>query len=119
MKKIGLILVLFCLISYLYNNFFSSQMMTGTYVNRNYENDFINENPHISDTLVLFENNRFASRYWGKGVYKTSCTFRGTKISLKGNDGNGLTSYVNRIMYFGNPKIILYEDLNQYYEKID
>lgn len=119
MKKAGLILVLFCLISYLYNNFFTSQMMTGTYVNRNYENDFINENPHIADTLVLFENNRFVSRYWGKGVYKTSYTFRGTKISLNGNDGNGLTTYINRIMFLGNPKIILYEDLNQYYEKID
>ena len=133
-KSILLIASIFIAI-YAYNNFFTNNTLIGTYVNRNYENVFIGGNPHIVDTLILKKDNQFESPYYGKGKYKLNYTLNGTKIDLDYGEGftstniNGeqvtvsneesFSTYVNRIWFVGNPKIILFEDLNQYYEKID
>ena len=133
-KSILLIASIFTAI-YAYNNFFTNNTLIGTYVNRNYGDDFIGGNPHIADTLIVKKDNQFKSPYYGKGKYKLKYTLSGTEIELDYGEGytstniNGeqvtvsneesFSTYINRIRFVGNPKIILFEDLNQYYEKID
>ena len=110
-------------------------MILGKYVNRNYEDDFIGNIPHIADTLLLKENNQFESPYYGKGTYKLTYGLGGTKIKLNYGEGysseniNGeivtvsnkesFNTSMNRIWLIGNAQISLFEDLDQYYEKID
>ncbi|MFY0481379.1 hypothetical protein ACI6PS_02140 [Flavobacterium sp. PLA-1-15] len=118
MKKKVIYIFIVLLGIYVFNSFFTNSMVTGVYVNRNYENDFIAENPHVADTLIIKENYQIESSYWGNGSYKLEYTPEGTNITLKGN-GNSIHTYIRRKYFFGNPKIILFEDLDQYYEKIE
>jgi len=119
---------------YSYNHFFNNGMLLGKYVNRNYADDFIGYIPHIADTLIIKENNQFESPYYGKGTYKLTYGFGGTRIELRYGDGyssaniNGekvtvpneesFETSIDRIWFIGNPQILLFDDLNQYYEKI-
>jgi hypothetical protein len=123
------------MIVYIVNNFFSEEMLIGKYVNTNFSDDFIAEIPHKADTLILKKNNAFESRFYGKGKYKIIHSLGGTEIDLSYGEGYsstiingehikvsnkaGFSTYINRIMFFGNPKIILCEDLNHYYEKTE
>lgn len=94
-------------------------MITGTYVNRGYENSPVS--PNFADTLKLFEDYDFESKGIGKGRYKIFHTSKGTRIyfHIKDEYGNeGMNTYITRIWY-GNPKIIMFMDLSHYYEKID
>ena len=118
MNKKAVYLFIGIIVIYLFNSFFTNSMVTGVYVNRNYENDFVVEIPHVADTLIIKENHQIESSYWGNGSYKLEYTLEGTNIALKGN-GNSIHTYIRRKYFFGNPKIILFEDLNQYYEKIE
>jgi hypothetical protein len=135
MKKSILLIASIFIAIYAYNNFFTNNTLIGTYVNRNYENDFIGGNPHIVDTLILKKDNQFESPYYGKGTYKLSYGLGGTRIELHYGDGyssaniNGekvivpneesFETSIDRIWFIGNPQISLFEDLNQYYEKIE
>lgn len=110
-------------------------MLLGKYVNRNYRDGFIGYIPNIADTLVIKENNQFESPYYGKGTYKLTYGLSGTRIELHYGDGysstniNGekvktsneesLETTINRIWFVGNPQILLFADLSQYYEKIE
>jgi hypothetical protein len=121
MKKTIKILALIFIILYVFNSFFFEKMIVGTYFNRNYENGFITDNPHVSDKLVLLDNGTFISRYYGKGKYELYHSLGGTEISLESNSSSIMPfrTSVNRLYFLGNIKIDLYKDLNQYYEKID
>ena len=133
-NKLTIILLVFLMV-YVVNSFFTVRMLTGKYANRNFENGFISEIPHVNDTLIIKDNYEFESSFFGKGKYELKYSFSGTKINLLYGEGysstniNGkeirvsnkavLSTYINRILFFGNPKIILCEDLDQYYEKIE
>ena len=121
-KVIIFIFLLALITLFVINNFYTKQTLVGKYVNRNFENTLIGENPHIEDTLELFSNNEFSSPYYGKGKYKLSYGIDGTYIKLNYKDETGKTSFETSIykpLFFGKPRIILFDDLNQYYEKID
>lgn len=131
-------LVLFYLLSHLYNHFFTSGMITGTYVNCNYESSPVA--PNQPDTIQLFENGQLVSSSYGKGAYDVSYSMKGTSIHLTfkprkldvpplpvkevpenltyGQPIEPVYTYITRIWY-GKPKIILFEDLGHYYKKID
>lgn len=110
-------------------------MVIGKYVNRHYENEFIGNNPHVADTLSLKKNNKFESPYYGKGEYYLNYSTTGTQIMLTYGKGdftdtiNGkyikvpnqesLSTSIERKYFVGNPKITLFKDLDQYYEKIE
>ncbi len=87
-------------------------MLLGTYVNKNYENSIFGGNS--LDTLILFGNNQFKSKYWGSGRFELSYSFKGTTINM--NSSNSLTTTVYR-SWFSNPRILVTRDLNTYYEK--
>ncbi|KGO93792.1 hypothetical protein [Flavobacterium subsaxonicum] len=120
-NKTIICLVIVFTVVYVYNKFSTKSMIIGKYVNKNYGNTFIGENPHIADTLILYDNNHFRSGYYGDGEYKLFYGFNGTRIALSYKDkygDNGFTTSIDRLYFFGNLKINLYVDLNQYYEKI-
>ena len=97
-------------------------MITGVYVNTNYNKNYpIAEVPDSADTLVLFDNNTYKSGYYGTGKYKLDYSFGGTEISLISKDPSvgGFGSSFTRLNSFGNIKIDLFQDLELYYEKID
>ena len=124
MKKIIIVLVLFFVISFIYNHFFFKSMVVGTYVNRNNQDDFTGYIPNTPDTLKLFEDNSYNSYtngYHNNGKYKLSYSFGGTEISINPHDRSSMPfqTTINRLYSFGNIKIDLFEDLDQYYEKID
>jgi hypothetical protein len=116
----GIIIFLY-LNYYLFNNYFTKKMIVGSYVNKNYQIEpWIEYIPYQADTLVLFHDGKFSSTFWGQGNYKISYSIRGTAIQLinKNPSNMGLNTNITR-MGVGKPKIILFKDLNQYYEKID
>lgn len=53
----------------------------GTYVNQNYERLCVAEISDKPDTLILYDNNKFISLYYGSGEYEIT----GTKINLTYN----------------------------------
>jgi len=96
-KKYLLIVTLIFLIFYLISNFYTKEMVVGIYVNRNYNNTFINDIAHKEDTLKLFNDNKFTSPYYGNGTYKLIYEIDGTYIRLSYNDGTGRTSFKTSI----------------------
>jgi hypothetical protein len=109
------------IISHLYNNFFFESMIIGKYANKNFKYRAIAEVPHIPDTLYLDLNNKYISKYWGKGTWSITHSIEGTYIRLESYEkefGPSISTYFSRIWY-GKPKIIMFMDLNHYYEKID
>ncbi len=111
---VGIFFIFFVLI-YSYNNFFSKKMLTGTYVNINYENSPAVETAKRTDTLYIYEDNSFYSRYYGKGTYHLSYSFSGTKIDMS-YKSSGRNTFIKRD-WFGKPKIILFRDINHFYIK--
>lgn len=124
MKKLligGITLIIVYFVFYLYNNFFTEKMLLGTYVNKNYEQKHLTELSKIRDTIQLFENRKYTSGYFGKGTYRISYSIKGTSIVLKYNYEMGKAqrgAYIKRIN-FGNPQIIMSNDMNYFYEKIN
>lgn len=117
-NRIPALIVAIIVLGYCYNNFFSTGILEGTYVNRNYGYHFIGHISDVPDTLYLKKDNHFESPFYGKGKYTLKYTLGGTKINLHYGE-ESVSTYINRIWFIGNPKIILFEDLNQYYEKIE
>jgi hypothetical protein len=121
MKKYISLAVVLLILFHIYNNFFTKSMLIGLYENKNYKyTPFLPDIPYDADTLILLENNKFISSYFGKGNYKLLYSIKGTEIDLSYNyefGTAGLNTSIRRLG-FGKPKIILFELENHYYEKI-
>lgn len=105
-----------------YNNFFTKEMLIGSYVNKNFNySPYLVEIPYVPDTLTLYKDNQFVSNYWGKGSYNIFHTVKGTEIELTYNYKFGKAGYRTFIkrLDLGKPKIILNIDRNHYYEKLE
>ncbi len=78
------------------------------------------EAPHTADTLVLYEDNTFRSKFYGMGTYKL---YNGLNPEIElhytdfGQPAAYKTYFLNGI--FEKPKISLNADSNHYYEKLD
>ncbi|MFC3160630.1 hypothetical protein SAMN05443633_10242 [Chryseobacterium arachidis] len=93
----------------------------GRYANTNYQNPTCCvEAPHEPDTLILFRDGHFESKFYGKGRFEVSKGFE-TRIKLhyisNGVPASGNTYFSNQL--FEKTKIILNADLNHVYTKID
>lgn len=109
-KIVFAVVGIFIVAYYLCNNFFSETILRGTYVVKKHsEQPLLADTPGIADTLVLFDNNKFASSYWGNGVYKLSHSLKGTKIHLIYKYEFGKARYVANVerVLFSNPRIII------------
>lgn len=98
----------------------SSDKCFGKYANMNYNADICCvEAPHKPDTLTLYKDGSFRSKFYGKGTFVIESGFT-TRIILKYTDFGKSTIYNT---YFTNKineelRIILNADSNHYYEKI-
>ncbi|QQV01890.1 MULTISPECIES: hypothetical protein [Chryseobacterium] len=93
----------------------------GKYINMNYQNSTCCvEAPHEPDTLILFSNGNFESRFFGRGQFKVSDGIS-PKIEFhyKSFDKSILysTYFLNKL--FDKPKIILNADTNHVYVKMN
>ncbi len=106
---------------YIFNNFFTESMITGTYISNN--NQSVLEGPNgMGEKLFLLEDNKFKSDTWGNGTYELKYSFKGTTIDLTYNyefGKAGFVTYIDRNYFFGNPKILLDKDLKFYFAKIE
>ncbi|MDR1199694.1 MAG: hypothetical protein LBK94_11915 [Prevotellaceae bacterium] len=126
------IVVLFLLFWYGYSNYFTQNMITGTYVKigkpeyRSFHGNI------ITDTLFLFEDGHFKEKKIRnvvdkEGTYELLNELLGTQIAFSyyekiSPDGKiglvGHDSYFTRI-WFSHIRIVIDNDLDIYYEKID
>ncbi|MBO9694275.1 hypothetical protein [Chryseobacterium sp.] len=97
------------------------QDIYGKYINMNFDKPICCvEAPHTADTLVLYEDNTFRSKFYGMGTYKL---YNGINPEIEiyytdcGQPAAYKTYFLNGI--FEKPKISLNADSNHYYEKLD
>ncbi len=103
-----------------YDNLLFKSMVSGTYVNSNFNYDpFLVEIPYRPDTLILADDGKFNSNYWGRGTYQVTHHFIYTQITLSYNIlGKGsITFNMNRYCYW-LPQIILFDVEDHAYRKI-
>jgi hypothetical protein len=109
---------------YFYNNFFMANALVGAYklVNKNNSDRLVID--WQSDTIYLLSDGKFtASNETIKGIYKiSSSSEERTRIEIEPTDESPLqfmpiNTYINRGWY-GQPRIMLDDDLNIYYIKI-
>lgn len=96
--------------------------LSGKYVNRNYEyTPFLPEIPYTADTLTLLKDLTFSSSFWGNGVYEIKNSVKGSFIKLTYNYEFGRASCDVKVIEDdeGNPKIMLFEEKNHHYLKIE
>jgi hypothetical protein len=90
-----------------YSIFITDKQIVGTYTS----------NQNKSDTIKILNNNRYISNRFGKGVYKLRYKTLYMKIEFIEDSIGKLNTYIDRKMYFGNLKIHIDDDLEEYYEK--
>ncbi len=115
-KKILLSIVFFIGLIYVYDNFFTKYMITGTYVSNGNGID----GPNKSDTLILLENNTYESQSWGNGKYTLKKSGKGTTIKIHYDYEFGKAGYQMRIErnFYIKPKLVFDFDQDYYFEKI-
>ncbi|WP_187262454.1 hypothetical protein [Pontibacter beigongshangensis] len=124
-KLVKIILIAFLLYSckHFYNNFLTAEMIPGVYVNTNFDyTPFLVEIPYGPDTLTLFKDGHFSSRYWGTGAYKLTRSIKGSEIRLQYTYEAGTASFqapIERNLFGRSPRIVLYKARDHHYEKID
>ncbi|MCX8533864.1 hypothetical protein [Chryseobacterium luquanense] len=98
-----------------------AKTLYGKYINTNYQNSICCvEAPHEPDTLILFSNGIFESRFFGKGQFEVSNGIS-PRIEFHYKSYEESASYNT---YFSNklfekPKIILNADMNHVYTKMN
>jgi hypothetical protein len=115
--KIFLFFLSLFLLRMTYCSYCTVRDMAGVYVNINYQyGNCPAETPCEIDTLILRHDLSFYNKYWGNGTYELSfqsITFSYEEMGIKA----GYSANVKRDLW-GNPKIMLNSDMNQYYKKI-
>ena len=116
MTRKNLIIIFLVLFAILiaYNNFYTSEMISGKYIYK--FPYFTAEGPKQGDAITLKENGSFESDTWGKGTYKLS----GSTLNLNYTYEFGKAEFetnIYRPLFVGNPRIRISEDLNYYFEK--
>ncbi|MFD2162483.1 hypothetical protein ACFSJU_08760 [Paradesertivirga mongoliensis] len=106
----------FIVLSFAYDNFYTTDMIIGTYV---YDFPWIvAEGPSKGDKLILKENGDFESDTWGKGVYKLD----GSRLQLNYSCEFGKAGFetsIYRRFFWGKPRISIERDIGYYFRKKD
>jgi hypothetical protein len=118
-KQVTTILIILTLII-VWCKYLPEKSIYGKYINNNTQPILEGPNSieHGIDTLIIYENGKFESNAWGKGTYKIENRKR---ISFTYDYEFGKAGYNTNISKstLGKIRIILNQDLNFYYEKID
>lgn len=114
------ILILFWIVIRL--NAVTRNEMNGVYVNRNFDySPFLVEIPYQADTLTLLSNGQYESEYWGGGSYKLKGEVNGRVVLAYEQDGVKCeySISIQKDYIWSKPKLVLYEDKNHFYEKVE
>lgn len=116
MKIIKALIILAPLGLIVWNNYYPTWLMQGTYVSNNTHP--ILEGPSGIDTLILNADGSFNSSTWVKGKWKIDqgnweATYQYTYGTA------GFSSSIYRPFFLGTPRINLNRDLKFYYRKIN
>lgn len=111
--KYSILLTILSISLYIYNNFFTIDMISGTYNTIDYEKSLMV--PNFPDKLILNEDFTYRSKFFGNGFFKIDYDYKGTKIYIDSDNGSLSTRLTRN--WFGKPKIIIFKDLGHYYEK--
>ncbi|OSY88194.1 hypothetical protein WH52_05260 [Tenacibaculum holothuriorum] len=96
----------------------TNKKMVGVYVNKNFQNKICCiETPHIPDTLRLFKDGSFFSKFYGKGKWKVNNRFDRIEFILNSKQVSIYTHISNKL--FERKKIMMNENTNHHYEKIE
>ena len=95
--------------------------IVGTYITNNPEKISIGEIPTEKDTLILKTDKTFISGYYGEGKYEIEKNIFTTTIRLKYQYEFGKASFRSDFenKLFGTTKIILNDDLDIAYHKVN
>jgi len=97
------------------HNFFTNQMIAGSYV-YNFP-VAVADGPRQGDKLLLNNDGSFQSDTWGNGTYKLS----GSELKLSYTTAGGkasFTSTIYRPYFWGKPRIEIEPDLGHFFKKI-
>jgi len=120
-KKSIIVFVIILIVGFIYHNFFSKEMIVGTYLNQGSDIKVsLGEIPTRLDTLIILRNNKFKNTTWGEGTYEISYSITGTKIQFIYDYEFGKAGFESTIdrSLFKSPRILLFKDLDYYYDKI-
>lgn len=115
-NKLVIFALTFIGFSIAYNNFYTAEMISGTYI-YNFPNAGA-DGPSHGDHLILKENGNFKSDTWGNGRYVIS----GSKLQLTYSYAFGKAGYecnIYRPFFWGLPRFSVVRDLEYYFEKKD
>lgn len=107
-------IILFISISIIYDNFYTSKIVSGRYV-YNFP-EYRVEGQKTGDYLYLKENGTFESNSWGNGTF----IIDGSDLELSYTDKFGKSIFecsVYRPFFFGKPRISISRDLDYYFKK--
>lgn len=92
-----------------YSMFLTDKQIIGTYTS----------NQNKTDTIKILKDNKYVSNRFGKGVYKLRFKRIDMKIEFIEDSIGKLNTYIDRRMCFGNLRIHINDDDEEYYEKIE
>jgi hypothetical protein len=96
---------------------YSRNAIVGSYVNTNYESSSVG--PSIPDTLILFSDGTVESKFYSKAEYCLKSLFFTNQVEIIYDDGSSRMTANVEGLYYGNPKIVIFRDLNHHYRKIE
>ncbi|TXD81092.1 hypothetical protein ESY86_19360 [Subsaximicrobium wynnwilliamsii] len=94
--------------------------ISGTYVSNERE-PFLADTPYKSDTLILNPNGSYSSKFYGSGTYAIDYGIFTSKIRLtyRSQFGSASHSLTFSDKVYETQKIMLNNELNHYYEKLE
>lgn len=111
LRKTKIILLASFILVTLYNTIFPRFLITGKYI-ASIDNEFATFGVAHNDQLMLNDDGTFHSDSWGEGIYVQ----RGKEIEFNSKDAR-ISTYFNRPLFLGTPRIILFRDLNSEFVK--
>ncbi len=112
------IIILFFGLTFVYNTYIPSWLITGSYTS-SIDNPFATNGISNNESLEIFNDGTFISETWGGGTWELKHGFE-TRINFSFYEGNSRVGYntsIYRKMFFSKPRIVIFRDLNSEFKK--
>lgn len=102
-------------IIFIYNTYYPSWMITGSYTS-NIVDRFATNGIDNNEKLEIYSDGTFRGYAWGHGTWKLEHQITGTRINFKIRN-EGYNTYFYRKMFLSKPRLVIYRDLNSEFLK--
>lgn len=102
---------------FVYNIYYPSWLITGSYKS-SVTDSFATGGIGNNEKLEIFSDGTFQGDTWGEGTWKLEHGIKGTRIYFSFNNESNST-YFYRRMFFSNPRIVIFRDLNSEFIKVE